>query len=121
MSIYDSQGGPGPAYTPQQTSTMAIISLIAGILGLTFMPFIGSIAAVITGPMAKREIRENPTLSGEGLATAGVILGWIGIALGVLTLCGVGAIFAIPFCAVLFAAATEGINMLAPVLLSIVL
>lgn len=120
MSIYDPQGEPGPAYTPQQTSTTALISLIAGIMGLTFFPFIGSIIAVITGPMAKREIQENPSLSGEGLATAGVILGWIGIALGVISLCVIGALIAFPFCAVLFAAVEEGINWLAPALFSIV-
>ncbi len=34
---------------PRQTSAMALISLIAGILGWTALPFLGSVAAIITG------------------------------------------------------------------------
>ena len=33
-------------------SSMAIVSLIAGILGLTFFPLLGSIVALITGILA---------------------------------------------------------------------
>jgi hypothetical protein len=75
-------------------STMAIISLIAGILGITFVPFLGSIAALITGYMAKKEIRESAgAIGGDGLATGGLVLGWIGVALGVLGLCIAGFFF----------------------------
>jgi hypothetical protein len=42
---------------PRQTSTLAIISLVAGILGWTVVPFFGSIAAVVCGHMARKEIR----------------------------------------------------------------
>jgi hypothetical protein len=79
---------------------MAIISLVSGILGLTLLPFLGSIVAVITGPMARREIRESQgAAGGEGLATAGMVMGWIGIGLGVLTFCLIllGFLFFIPF------------------------
>jgi hypothetical protein len=74
-------------------STLALVSLIAGILGLTFLPTIGSIAALITGYMAKKEIRESSgALNGEGMATAGLVLGWIGVGLLLVGLCiaGVG-------------------------------
>jgi len=85
---------------PVQNSTNAIISLITGILGLTLLPGIGSIVAVITGMMAKKEIRTaqagGGTLGGEGMATAGLILGWLGIALGVIACCVIGLIFLIP-------------------------
>lgn len=74
-----------PTYTPvKRDSTMAIVSLIAGIVGWTIVPFIGSIVAVITGHLAKKEIRESGgTMSGDGMALAGLILGYtmIGIAL----------------------------------------
>lgn len=67
---------------------MAIVSLVFGILGLTLFPVLGAIVAVITGPMAKREIYESGgQLSGEGLATAGQIMGWIGIALSFFGVC----------------------------------
>ncbi len=64
--------------TPAKTtSTAAIISLISGILGWTFVPWLGSLVAVITGHMARAEIRRNPeTLEGDGLAIAGLVLGW---------------------------------------------
>jgi len=66
-----------PSYSPP-TSSMAVVSLVAGILGLSLFPFVGSIVAVITGNMAKNEIRDSRgALGGEGLAKAGVILGWI--------------------------------------------
>jgi hypothetical protein len=79
----------------QQTHTLAIVSLIFGILGLVGMcPTIGSIVAVVTGGMAQREIQADPArYTGDGLAKAGLILGWIGIALSVLAICAVIAYF----------------------------
>lgn len=68
----------------RQTSTLAVISLIAGILGWSAMPFLGSIAAIITGHMARAEIRREPErLEGDGMAIAGLILGWLAVALWV--------------------------------------
>jgi len=74
----------------QQTNTMAIVSLVFGILGLVGVcPGIGAIVALITGYMARSSIRQEPgRYSGEGLATGGIILGWIGVALIVCGLCG---------------------------------
>ena len=40
--------------------------------------------AVITGHMARKEIRLNPALEGSGFATAGLILGWIGLTFWIL-------------------------------------
>lgn len=83
------------------TSNLAVISLVAGVLGLTFFPLLGSIVAVITGPMAKKEIIESGgELSGDGMATAGMVLGWIAIALMVLGLC-IGAFVALSLCGLL--------------------
>ena len=78
-----------PVYVqPARNSTMAIVSLIAGIAGLFVVPVVGSIVAVITGHMAKREIRESGgQLSGDGLATAGLILGYIGVGFAMLGIC----------------------------------
>jgi hypothetical protein len=79
---------PENAYQAKPNSTMALVSLIAGILGFTFLPTIGSIVALITGYMAKKEIKESAgALSGEGMATAGLILGWIGVGLTVVGGC----------------------------------
>ncbi len=115
MSEFEPTGG---AQAPP-TSNTAIISLIAGILGLSLFPIIGSIVAVITGQMARREIRESAgTLGGEGLATAGLVLGWVGIGLTVLGLCIGGAFFVIPFCIAIFAGASGEFSAL-PLLLAL--
>lgn len=75
-----------PAVLP--SSTLAIISLIMGIAGFSFLPLLGSIAAIITGYMARKETRAiPPTAGGDGMATAGIVMGWIQIALGVIGLC----------------------------------
>jgi hypothetical protein len=80
-----SQLPPSPLAPP--TSTLAIVSLIAGIVSWFLIPVIAAIAAVITGHMAKSEIRKsNGTLGGNGLATAGLVLGYVQLGLG-LCLC----------------------------------
>ena len=78
---------PGPGYgqqpygygaAPQQTNGMAIASLVLGILWLYWL---GSLLALIFGFVAKKQIRESGgRQSGGGLATAGLVLGWIGAA-----------------------------------------
>ena len=61
-----------------KTSTLSIISLIAGVLGIFLF---GSIIAIICGHIACSEIRNsNGKLSGNGLAISGLILGYLGIA-----------------------------------------
>lgn len=74
---------------PRSTSTYAVISLVAGILGWSLMPFLGSIAAIVFGHMARAEIRRsNGQLDGDGLAIAGLVLGWINVVLAILLLLG---------------------------------
>jgi len=76
------------------SSTLALVSLIAGILGFTLFPFIASIVAIWTGYAARKETRSvPPTASGDGLATAGIIMGWIQIGLTVVSLCCVAIYF----------------------------
>jgi len=73
--------------TTKQTNTMAIVSLVSGILGWTLLPWLGSIVAIITGHMARAEIRRNPdTMEGDGLAVGGLVLGWTMIALSLIGL-----------------------------------
>jgi hypothetical protein len=44
--------------------------------------------ALITGYMARNETRAvPPTASGDGLATAGIIMGWVQVGLSVLAVC----------------------------------
>ena len=73
----------------RETSALAVTSLIGGILGWTLLPLLGSLAAVICGHMARAEIRRDPNLDGDGMALAGLILGWVSIGLGVLAILAV--------------------------------
>ena len=66
----------------RQTSQLAVASLVSGILGWTLVPLIGTLVAIITGHMARSEIRRsNGQLDGDGLAVAGLVLGWVSAAL----------------------------------------
>jgi hypothetical protein len=75
-------------YTVLPTSPLAIVSLIAGILGFMGFPVIASIVAILTGYAARKETRSSPPkATGDGMATAGIIMGWIQIALAVAAIC----------------------------------
>ncbi len=105
MDDPNSQQPPPLYYT--QTSNWAIISLIAGILGWIGFVGIGPIVAIITGYMAKNEItRSDGHVTGAGMATAGLILGYINLGVSLIGLClvllffvlGIGApLICIPF------------------------
>jgi len=70
-----SQIAPG---APPETSGKAIISLVSGLL-FFFLP--ASILAVIFGHLSLSDIRNSAgRLKGEGLAIAGLILGYLGVA-----------------------------------------
>lgn len=63
---------------PAKDSQYAIASLVTGILGWTLVPLLGSIAAIITGHLAKKEIKESRgAIGGNSMATAGLIMGYI--------------------------------------------
>ena len=74
------------ASSQAQTSGLAIASLVLGIVGLTVLPLVASIAAIIVGYSARGAIRRDPMLGGDGYATAGIVLGWIALALFVLSI-----------------------------------
>lgn len=82
------------------THTLAIVSLVLSILGLVgVLPLVGSIGGIVSGNIARKEILANPDLhSGEGMARAGVVLGWVGVGLALLVcvLIVVGLLFFIP-------------------------
>jgi hypothetical protein len=77
-----------PIRTGPQTSTLAIVSLVAGILTWLIVPVLGALAAIVTGHMARNEIRKSPEhLTGNGLATAGLVLGYAQIVFIVVPVC----------------------------------
>ena len=68
----------------RQNSALAIISLVTGLLGWTLLPFLGSLVAIVTGHLARKEIRQDPALGGDALAVVGLVLGWVAVAGAVL-------------------------------------
>ena len=81
-------------YPMLPTSTLATISMIAGILGFLMLPVIGSIVAIWTGYEARKETRSvPPKATGDGMATAGIVMGWIQIGLFVVSICCLVAYF----------------------------
>lgn len=71
---------------PERTSALAITSLISGILGWTVVPLLASVVAVVTGHMARAEIRRSPPgeIAGDGMAVAGLVLGWFALGMAVI-------------------------------------
>lgn len=65
-----------------QNSGWAMASLAFGIIGMTCLPLLGSVLAIIFGAVAKIDIRKRPgELKGSGLATAGIVLGTVMVVL----------------------------------------
>ena len=79
---------------PGQTNTLAIISLVAGV-GSFFahvIPGVGgftvAVVAIVTGYMARNQIKQTGE-QGMGLATAGMVIGIVHIALIVPVIVGI--------------------------------
>lgn len=70
----------------QKTSGLAITSLVLGIISLCCPVFLLPIAAVICGHVSRGQIKKSQgTIGGSGVALAGLILGYISIALSIVT------------------------------------
>ena len=97
-------GYPAQAYTPpaaKPSPVLSIISLVAGILGVlgagvVFIPFVGGVlqlfipaAAVVLGYLGKKK---EP--AARGLWLTGIILGFVGIGIAVLSFILWGIVFA---------------------------
>ncbi|MFS0714642.1 DUF4190 domain-containing protein [Microbacterium sp. 2P01SA-2] len=86
QQAYQPAGYPPPAYgyagyQPQKTNALAIVSMIASIVGFIWLlPIIGSIAGVIMGHISLAQIKRTNE-NGRGMALAGLIVGYAGLAL----------------------------------------
>lgn len=71
---------PPTARAKKKTSGFAIASLVLGIAAFTCLPVVSAILAIVFGAIAKGEIRRRGgELSGSGMATAGIVLGIVGL------------------------------------------
>jgi len=81
---------PAPAPAPraaagEKTSGMAIAALVTGIAGFIFFGIL-SILAIIFGAIGIRQTNKDPSLKGRGMAVAGLVLGILGVAGGIIWL-----------------------------------
>jgi hypothetical protein len=80
------QAAPGSQYAgwvpPPRTPGQAYAALFLGIVGIVLCPLVGSVLGLVFGYMAKSEIdRSGGQLGGRGIAIAGIVLGWVGLAI----------------------------------------
>jgi Domain of unknown function (DUF4190) len=62
----------------KQTTTNGL-AIAAMVLGIVWVYWVGSILALIFGYIARRQIKQR-SQNGDGMAIAGIVLGWVGIA-----------------------------------------
>ena len=86
--VYQPQGVYPFAAAPGRTSGLAIASMV---LGIVWIYWIGSILAVIFGHIALGQAKKDPTLRGKGMAVAGLVLGYVGIGVLVVTILAAAA------------------------------
>lgn len=84
--------GGGPA-APPPTNGKATGALVASVLG--FFCGVGFVVGLILGYSARNEIRASGgQQGGDQIATAAIVIGWIGVALTVLAIVGAILLFA---------------------------
>jgi hypothetical protein len=71
---YGQMWGSYPAARP--TNGFAIASMVLGILWIYWL---GSVLALVFGYIARNQIRQRGE-KGDGMAIAGIVLGWVGVA-----------------------------------------
>jgi hypothetical protein len=75
----------GPPLQPARNNPMAIAALVCGIAG--FLCLIPGVLGIIFGFVAKGQIRQSGgSQTGDGMATAGIVLGFVWVALTVILL-----------------------------------
>jgi len=69
-----------PQVRAQQTNSLSIVSIVSGMAALVLAPL--AILAIVSGHIARGQIRRTGE-GGRGLATAGLILGYVVLAVGI--------------------------------------
>jgi hypothetical protein len=76
-------GAPAYGYAPgPKTNGLAVASLVSSFF--FWLYGVGAVLAIVFGFIARSQIkRSQGTQQGEGLALAGIIIGFVGIAIGI--------------------------------------
>ncbi len=79
---YQGYSYQGPGYPVAKTNSLAVAALVCGI-GQILFGLLSGIPAIILGHMARKRIAQTGE-QGGGMATAGLVLGYIGVGLAVI-------------------------------------
>lgn len=103
---YLPQPAPGMGYMqPPQTNSMALTSMILGLLGVLGFSVLTSLPAIIFGHIARGQMRREGCMqTGEGMALTGLITGYLVTILSILFIIG----FVIFFYVIFEAASSAG-------------
>src|SRR4051812_38721760 len=94
---------PPPGFQEQPDNGDGNLALILGIIGLVFAGLITGIPAIIFGKRGQRKA-DAGLATNRGNATAGVVLGWISVALTILAVAGAALLIA----GTIFSATVDG-------------
>lgn len=77
-----------PPAVYRSTNALAVVSLVFGIAAWCVLPMLGAVIAIVCGHLARTEIRRAPAghVEGDGMAVAGLVLGYVQLAFGLLAL-----------------------------------
>jgi hypothetical protein len=95
---YGVPGGPTPVFIQQQkTNGMALASMVVSIVGVVLLVCYGiggaaGLVGAILGHVSRRQVRERGE-GGDGMALAGIIVGWVTVGLSLLIVAILIAIF----------------------------
>lgn len=93
-------GYPQYGYPPApKTNSMAVASMVISIIGAAGLCAYGvggllGIVGAILGHVARRQIRDRGE-AGDGMALAGIIVGWVALGIGILTIGALIVVFMI--------------------------
>lgn len=73
--------------TSARTNPLAIVSLVASLVGLFVIPVIGQIVGIVTGHISLKQIKATGE-RGRGMGLAGLLIGYISLGLGALLIIG---------------------------------
>ncbi len=87
-----------PEESPFHISNLASASLVMGVVSWAFLPILAAIAAIVLGHMARLEIaRSEGRLTGDGLAVAGLVMGYANVVfVALITICIAGFFILLP-------------------------
>jgi Domain of unknown function (DUF4190) len=78
--VGDHAGPPSRRVDDGSGRALAITSLVLGLCGFSVLPLVGSVAAIVTGHLARRRLAATGG-DGVGYARAGLWLGYTAVAL----------------------------------------